>query len=167
MKIIIMSVSHTGTNFCKRLFRDKGWQDCALNQEPDQENAFFVGHIRNDDQIQRALSLSEKYPLICPLRHPYRVEASWLKQGRGTSKEMVQSYRLMMEKFIPLNPYIMAVDSPKREECLKVMAEGLDLPLKTDWSVQNSKVGTYAMELTDFDPSPEVQSFTKEINQFL
>jgi hypothetical protein len=162
-----MSVSHSGTNFCKRLFRDLGWQDCALNEEPVQDNAFYVGHIRNDDQIERALSLSEKYPLIIPIRHPYRVEESWLRQGRGSSADMLSSYRILVERFLPLNPYILAVDSPKRKEQLTRIAKGLDLPLTTDWEVINAKANTYGMDLKEFNPSSQVQSFTKEIHQFL
>jgi len=167
MRVVIASVSHTGTNFCKRLFIDKGWEDCAFNQEPSQGNAYLVGHIRHDDQIERALSLAQKYPLICPFRHPYRVEESWLRQGRGTSRDLVKCFELMFDKFLPLKPYIMPVDSPTREKWLDAMAKGLKLDLKTDWEVMNSKANTYAMELSEFTPSDEIIRFTKEINQFL
>lgn len=169
MRVVIASVSHTGTNFCKRLFRDLGWEDCGFNQEPAEANAFNVGHIRNDDIFPLGLRLVEKHkvPLICPFRHPYRVEESWLKQGRGSKEDLISAFRLMFSKCIPLNPYIMPVDSDKREECLDVMSKGLGLPLKTKWEVVNSKAGTFEKGLKDFDPSPEIVDFTKEINQFL
>jgi len=106
-------------------------------------------------------------PLICPFRHPYRVEESWLRQGRGTSDDLAACFRLMFEKCIPLGPYIMPVDSPMREECLKELEEGLGLTLKTEWQIQNSKAGTHDMDLSEFTPSPVIIEFTKEIHQFL
>ena len=169
MRVVIASVSHTGTNFCKRLFRDMGWEDCGFNQEPSQDNAFNVGHIRDDDIFWLGLRLAadHKIPLICPFRHPYRVEESWLKQGRGSTRDLINAFRLMFSKCIPLNPYIMAVDSPVREECLEKMAKGLKLPLKSDWEVIKSKASTFDKDLSEFNPSPEIVAFTKEINQFL
>lgn len=162
-----MSVSHTGTNFTKRLFIERGFEDLALNQSPTRKNAYYCGHIRPDDLQPLALKLAGRMPLICPFRHPYRTEASWLKQGRGTSKDLVAAYRILFEKYIPLKPYILAVDSPNREKQLSELSKGIGLDLKTDWEVINTKANTYATDLKDFNPSDEVIAFTKEINQFL
>lgn len=168
MRVVIASIPHTGTNFAKRLFRDKGWEDCPFNQEPSTPDAFNVGHIRDDDLFPMGLRLAEHgIPLICPFRHPYRVEESWRRQKRGSSKELVRCFQLLINKCLPHNPYILPVDSPIRERWLDEMAKGLGIPLKTDWEVINTKAGTFDMSLDEFKPSDEIIAFTKEINQFL
>ena len=168
MKIVILSVPHTGTNFTKRLFRDLGWEDVALNAEPlDNDNAFYVGHIRHDDLLNRAKWLAVKYPLICPFRHPFRCEESWRRRKKPRPiSEMIEGYKIMMDSFIPMDPYIMPVDSPLRKDCLKVMSKGLLVKLQTDWSVVGT-MGTHDLKLEDCIPSDPVIKLADEMQDFL
>lgn len=80
---------------------------------------------------------------------------------------MIECFRLYMEKFVPLNPYVIPVDSQFRDQALRAMASGLGLDLKTDWPVINGKQDTHDTALDDLNPSRAVLELTKEMAPFL
>jgi hypothetical protein len=106
-------------------------------------------------QIQRALDLALEMPLIVPLRHPYRVEESWKRRGKSVA-ELVSCFDTLAEKFAPLRPCFMPVDSPRREEALQELSGELGVELSTDWAVVHGEAGTHSLALEDLSPSPPV-----------
>lgn len=166
MNIVLISVPHTGTWFTIRLFTALRMAENNLVPARIEDNTVYHGHMLKGTQIGAALRLAKDMPLVCPLRHPYRCEESWKRRQKDVS-EMVECFRLYMEKFVPLNPYIMPVDSPRREQCLRAMAAGLGLPLQTDWPVVNGKADTHELDLPELSPSPSVVSLVEEMRPFL
>lgn len=165
MEIVLCSIPYTGTNFTAQLFTAKGFEHLANNDRP-QGNSIYVSHMIKETQISRALDLAKTRPLVVPLRHPFRVEAAFTRQG-WPLQDMLTAYRTLCNRFLPLDPYIMPVDSEAREQRLQALSEGLGIDLKTDWKVVASKSGTYSQTLDQFTPSPDVQALTEELNGFL
>ena len=146
--IAVVSVQHTGTIFVLKLFNNQ-YHQAKLDEIPDRPS-IHVGHI-SDKNIQAIKSL--EVPLIVPFRHPEYVAESWRRRGKclGILKH---AYMLLMEEIEPLNPYYLAVDSPKRENQLNEINESLGLRLKTDWKPQNSVTETYNLSKTELTPMP-------------
>ena len=165
MEIVILSVPHTGTNFCKRLFRDLGWEDVGLNERPRQKNAFYTGHVLKQGQIDAGLELSKSRPLLVPFRHPFRVEESWRRHKRDMD-DLIPAFKALMDQIVPKNPYFMPVDSCVRELSLKHLSDGIGVPLKTTWEVIGS-TGTAEMEFEDFSPSEGIRHLADEMKPLL
>ena len=165
MNVCLISVPHTGTWFTIRLF--KGMLEDGLNPARIEDNTVYHGHMLKGGQVCAALRMAKDMPLVCPLRHPYRCEESWKRRKKDVS-EMVECFRIYMDKFVPLNPYVMPVDSPRRDQCLRAMAAGLGMDLRADWgNVVNGKSGTHDLALSELSPSPAVVSLVKEMGPFL
>lgn len=165
MNIVLCSVPHTGTWFTIRLFTALRMAENGLTPAVVEDNTVYHGHMLKGTQVHAALRLARDMPLVCPLRHPYRCEESWKRRKKDVS-EMIECFRFYMDKFVPMTPYIMPVDSPRREQALRAMAAGLGLPLQTDWPVVNGKQNTHDVDLSELSPSPAVVSLVEEM-QFL
>lgn len=167
MNIVLCSVPHTGTWFTIRLFTSFGMQENGLNPAVVEDNTVYHGHMLKGGQVGAAVRFADSgMPLVCPLRHPYRCEESWKRRQKDVS-EMIECFRLYMEKFVPLNPYVMPIDSPVRDQALRAMAAGLGLPLKTDWPVVNGKQDTHDVALSELSPSPAVVGLVEDMRPFL
>jgi len=90
MRIVTISVPHTGTWFTIRLFTALRMRETGLNASVLEDGVIYHGHMQKGTQIGQALNLSKQMPLVCPLRHPYRVEESWRREGWDIS-EMIES----------------------------------------------------------------------------
>lgn len=167
MNVMVISVPHTGTTFTEELLRSNlrlHPTDCMERGE----NLIHREHTYNPDKVKLALNLlrDQPMPLVVPMRHPYLAEEAW-KRRKYEVDRMVFAYRALCEHFLPKDPVIMAVDSPKREECLQALSEALGADLKTDWAPVRSVGKTYDMKWQDLTPSDEVKRLADDMQPFL
>lgn len=153
---VVISVPHTGTNFTMKLFTDQGFKGHSLMAISHSPWTLYQGHVMKSSQINRALELAESMPLVIPMRHPYRVEESWRRRRKPVG-EMVTSFQVLMERFVPLDPYFMPVDSPVRESALARLSAGLGVEFGTTWAVHGGETGTHDLALDDLAPSNAVR----------
>lgn len=154
MNVVLISVPHTGTNFTISLFRQHGFRESNLTPTQLEPWTLYHGHMLKGTQVSMARKHAVHMPLVCPLRHPYRVEESWRRQSKDI-EHMVECFETMVREFMPLSPYILPVDSPRRDEALRELSEGLELEMTTDWPIVRERVGTHSM--TEFTPSQPVR----------
>ena len=161
-EIVIITVPHTGTNYAKSLFRQRGWEDVAVTEQPREgKSCFYAGHMIKDTQVMPALELAKTRPLVIPLRHPYRVELSWDRRGKD-KKEMFQAFDNLLKHFDPLNPFYIPVDEPKqRRIAVQEISDSLGIALQDTGEIVNSKAHTYDVPFDDITPSPEVIELAK------
>lgn len=164
-ELVLISIPHTGTSFTAGLFQDCGFRVAGLFERPGGKTLYH-GHMVKAGQTERALELASRMPLVVPLRHPYLVEEAWKRRGKSIG-ELIDCYRTLAERFMLLEPYIMPVDSDRREEALRVMNDGLDLRLETDWRVVNGKHQTHALRREHLSPSYPIKRLVEEIQPFL
>lgn len=160
--VVLISIPHTGTYFTIRLFTDAGLLEKGLFEPRRGAETIYHGHMLKDGQIERALELARVMPLVIPFRHPFRVEHSWNLRARPLD-EMFQCYRTFIDRFLPLKPYLMPVDSPRRAEVLARMSASLEVELVTDGSVVNGVRGTHKMKMSEFTPCKKVIEFAQEL----
>lgn len=164
-QICLISVPHTGTIFCVYLFVGRGYDNLGLNHPPVSRKCVYHGHMLKPTQVGFALEWVRKgLPLVMPLRHPYRVEEAWRRRGKDVG-EMIRGFRTMMDRFVPLDPYVMPVDSEARYGCLEAMRAGLGVDFQTDWTPRHVFLHTHG--LTQFSPSREVEGLVGEMGPFL
>lgn len=159
MEIILISVPYTGTNFTAKLFTDRGFQRINMNEVgPGSGDILRVAHCIKPTQVEPALKRVKKgLPLVLPCRHPYRVEESYTRKGdSGHIPVMIEAYENLIGKFSQLTDLWMCVDSEGREDQLEHLKNSLDLPLKTDWGVIDSKSTTWRLDIADLSPSQAV-----------
>ncbi|MEQ8504600.1 MAG: hypothetical protein RIB80_04690 [Rhodospirillales bacterium] len=123
-------------------------------------------HMIKETQMRRAEERAQKMPLILPLRHPFVVEEAWQRRGRPIA-ELLEGFRSYQDRFWPIAAHVMPVDSDRREACLAEMADGLGLPLKTDWTVINGREKTHDLRWTDCTPSDAVKRLADEMTPIL
>ena len=160
--VVLTSIPHTGTYFTIRLFTDAGFTEGSLFYPARGESHIYHGHMLKPGQIERALELAREMPLIIPFRHPYRVEHSWNLRARPLD-EMFRCYRTLVERFLPLKPLFMPIDSEQRVEHLKRLSAEVGVELSTDWSVVNGVRGTHKTKLEDLQPSQKVVDLVNEL----
>lgn len=167
MNVCIMSVPHTGTTFTEELLR-KNLRLHPTDCQDRGENLIHREHTYNEDKIRLAIQLlnEQPMPLICPMRHPFVTEEAW-KRRKYEVDRMVLAYRNLVKHFFPMKPLIMAVDSPKREECLEKLSEALKFDLKTDWKPERVVGKTHDLSWKDMTPSDEVKRLADEMGDFL
>jgi hypothetical protein len=164
--VVSVSIPHTGTYFTVKLFTDAGFTDGSLFHQARSGSHLYHGHLLKPAQIERAAELALEMPLVIPFRHPYRVANSWQLRARPLS-EMFECYRTLLERFLPLNPYFMPVDSDRREEALQRLSEGVGVRLTTDWSVVNGMKGTHKMKLEEIVPTRQVVELTRGLEPLM
>lgn len=164
--VVSISIPHTGTYFTIKLFTDAGFTDGSLFHPARSDAHVYHGHMLKESQIDRAVDLALDMPLVIPFRHPYRVEHSWNVRARPLD-EMLQCYRTLVERFMPLNPYWVPVDSDRRAEVLHRVSGGLGVSLVTDGSVVNGMKGTHTMKLSEFRPSAPVIELVDELRPLM
>lgn len=162
---MLSSIPHSGTYFTIRLFTDFGFREAGLF-EKCYPQTIYHGHMVKRGQIERALELSERMPLVIPMRHPFRVEESWKRRGRSVD-EMLACYRTFLAEFWLLRPYILPIDSERRDAALSKLREGLGLELRTDWPVVNGVKGAHAIGLDELEPSERVIELVEEMRPIL
>jgi hypothetical protein len=160
--VVSISVPHTGTYFTLKLFTDAGFTDGSLFHQPRSDSHVYHGHMLKEAQIARALDLACDMPLVIPFRHPFRVEHSWNLRSRPIS-EMLQCYRTLIDRFLPLNPYFVPIDSERRAEVLERLSASLEVRLSTDGAVINGVKGTHKMKMGEFQPSMPVMELVDEL----
>jgi hypothetical protein len=164
---VTISIPHTGTYFTIKLFTDAGYQDRGMcDRRLSSIPLIYHGHVDREEQVERALELARTLPLVIPFRHPYRVEHSWDK-SRWSLDALLQCYRTFVEKFLPLKPHLMPVDSPRRAELLAQISASLGVELKTDGSVINSLHKTHGMQMSEFSPSKRVIELAKSLEPIM
>jgi hypothetical protein len=164
--VVSVSIPHTGTYFTVKLFTDAGFTDGSLFHQARSDSHLYHGHLLKPAQIERAAELALEMPLVIPFRHPYRVANSWQLRARPLS-EMFDCYRTLLDRFLPLNPYFMPVDSDRREEALQRLSEGVGVRLTTDWSVVNGMKGTHKVKLEEITPTRQVVELTRGLEPLM
>jgi hypothetical protein len=164
--VVSISIPHTGTYFTIKLFTDAGFTDGSLFHQARSDSHLYHGHMIKEAQIARALDLACEMPLVIPFRHPYRVAHSWDMRARPLP-EMFECYRTLLERFLPLKPYFMPVDSDRREEALQRLSDGVGVRLATDWSVVNGMKSTHTLKLEEITPIKPVVELAKELEPLM
>jgi hypothetical protein len=164
--VVLTSIPHTGTYFTIKLFTDAGFSEGSLFYPARGDAHIYHGHMLKPGQIERALELAREMPLVIPFRHPYRVEHSWHLRARSFD-ELLRCYRTFIDKFLPLKPLFMPIDSERREEHLKRLSAEVGVTLSTDWGVVNGVRGTHKVKLEDLTPSPKVVELVSELSPLM
>ncbi len=164
---VTISIPHTGTYFTIKLFTDAGYHDKGLfDHRTKPAPTIYHGHMLKEGQISRALELAQAMPLIIPFRHPYRVANSWNARGKPLD-EMFACFRVFTERFLPLNPHLMPIDSPRRAEVLAQISRTIGVDLRTDGSVINGVRGTHKVKFEDLKPSKKVIELAKSLESVI
>ncbi|MCP4317736.1 MAG: hypothetical protein GY789_17385 [Hyphomicrobiales bacterium] len=166
MRVVLISVTHTGTNLLEDILKNGGFSRFPLEGGPrDVEgDAYYVGHVLHMNHSRQAEALGREIPVICPLRHPYRVEESWKRRGKNIG-EMVDAFRDLVGRSSGAN--FLPVDIPGRNYWLERLAGVLGRDLATDWPVKRSVCGTHSLELGECTPSLPVVALARELSEFL
>ena len=93
----------------------------------------MVGHIDNQERTDRAIELMQEHPAIIPLREEKDVVESWSKRNRPLS-DLTHAYK-NLERLLEHQPYILPLQSYKRQQALDLINQELGLNLETDWEV--------------------------------
>ena len=167
MEIVLISVMHTGTHVLKRIFDDAGFTGVGIGHSPPDwcVDAYRHGHVLTMNCSMLAIRLGETMPVVCPLRHPYRVEESWKRRGKEIGP-MIAQFRELAGKFAPM-AHVVPVDGPERDHWLDQLSGVLGRDLKTDWPIVRSISGTHDLALGDCNPSAPVEALVGEIGEFL
>jgi hypothetical protein len=154
-ELCLISVPHNGTMFTREIFVTNGWHEQGLNGRPDQTPTLYQGHCEKLTQVDMALDLGKRMPIVMPLRHPYRVEESWRRRGLEHDR-MRQAYRNMLTVMHPHVDVWLPIDgSPmvKRysHHRLNYLARK---KLKIDWdTLVNAEKNTHDIPISALDPS--------------
>ena len=162
-EICLISVPHNGTGFAIQMFVKNGWQEQPLNGRPMREPVLYQGHCESASQWRMALALSERMPLIMPLRHPYRVEESWRRRGEDHDR-MMRAYAVMLSILVPHVSVWVPLDAgvDERVRARLNLAKMAGKALDIDWDTPiNSVHSTHAVPLSELDPSPRIRNIRK------
>ena len=163
MHVVLLTIPYSGTNFTADLFVRRGFERCGFFDEPAGD-AVYVGHMVRNVQIDKALELAQDRPLITTFRHPFRIEESARRLNNPAYLAALDNF---FSQILPLNPFIVPVDSDSRDDYLQELEFSLGFGLETDWEPLGVKAGTNEMQLSDFRPSPEIIGLCLEQHQFL
>ncbi len=163
MKVCIASIPHTGTWFVRSLFIDQGFEHVGEKDKP-RERTVYVKHIIDQPKVDLCFDKAKRMPLVCPLRHPFLVEESWGRRQRPID-ELVWCFHRLIE--MTHLAYIVPVDSETREDCLRVLSDGVGIPLTTDWGAVNGRESTHSIHWTDCSPSEPIKKIASTYAGFL
>lgn len=104
-------------------------------------------------------------PLIVTLRHPFVTEEAW-KRRKYEVDRMILAYRNLLKFFWPAD-YVISVDSPRREELMQTLANGLGVELKTNWEPVRVVGKTHDLAWQDMNPSEPVRALAEEMKEIL
>ena len=129
--ILIPTIQHTGSHFVVGLFGIDVGRAKRPGMQSGEPNEVIFEHVeRNTEAV---LHLAARHPTIIPLRHPKVVAKSYLSRNK-TEQTMCDNFRIVVERFDPLNPYYLPIDVADRHDYLDVINKDMDLELKTDWT---------------------------------
>lgn len=168
--IVVSSIRHTGTWFTIGLFRNAGWKETGLNTARHEDNTVYHGHMEKETQIKPALELAKHYPIVIPLRHPFRVEESWRRReqhGFCTTGKMIECLNILLDRFMPLDPLMLPVDSDCREQCLANIETITGVSLETDWQPVNSKKQSHSLRWDELRPSKAIERWCLNNHTFM
>jgi hypothetical protein len=163
-QLVLISVPYTGTNFTLGLFAAEGFEPVPLNK-PVAGKVIYQGHMTSGNQVRFACELAASRPLVIPLRHPFRACESARRRGASVGS-ILAAYRTFSDVFLPMSPYLLPVDSVRRDCYLGRLRE--EWPgLATDWGVVGSHSGTSDLELKDCQPSQAEIDLVEELETLL
>ena len=168
--LLVPSVRHTGTWFTIQLFMRQGWKQTHPDLYPMGPETVYHAHVERERDVDTMVKLAGCEPMVIPFRHPFRVEESWRRREKHCihNEQMLFSYRMLIDKILPLNPLIMPVDADiNRDEALEALSAKTGVELTTDWLPINSKKQSHGLPFADLTPSPEIISITKELEPVL
>lgn len=169
-RVIIGSVPHTGTNLMKEILKYAGYRTMSPSDHVAScKKIAHVAHVLKETQISQILSLGRDWPVVCPLRHPYRVAESWRRMSwPWTEDEMVEAFRVLVNRIIvPLGASVVPVDSPFRDGYLRALGERIGEDLKSDWPIVAPKANTHGLSMDELSPTPKTEALVREIGEFL
>ena len=166
-ELVLLSVPHTGTNVLRRIFTDHGYEMRFVNDAPETEQNYYFAHTTNLADVQRGLQLAKRMPIVCPMRHPFRVEESWRRRQKDLSHGFWDAWHHLRTMVIPAGCFVMPVDVPDRDEHLGRLGDLLGVRLTTDWPLCRSRAGTHDLPLSETNPSPEVRNMASELGWLL
>lgn|GEM_PF-3504961 len=150
-QITLCTVPHSGTTFTQKLF---------------EANDFDVVQNHCDEWQYVRKALMAPYPLVTTLRHPFLVEESWYQRGKEIAP-MIKAFDLWLEHIYSKDPYILSVDSPRRQEGLEAIAKAFEFPAVTDWKPERVVAHTFDLTLEDLNPSREVVELAERMSGVL
>jgi hypothetical protein len=161
-EICLISVPHNGTKFTCDVFRRHGWSEYTLVGRPTSKPAFYVGHCVKLSQTLHAITLSDKMPLVVPLRHPYRVEESWARRDYDAG-DLVHAYRNMLELLDPVVDVWLPIDAKPiiRAVQHKTLEAVAGKTLDINWDNRVEALSEYDTPINDLDPSPAIREIRR------
>ena len=163
-QLVLISVPYTGTNFTLDLFGRIGYAAVPLNK-PAAGKVIYQGHMTSHNQVRFACEMAASRPLVIPLRHPFRACES--ARRRGTSVDAIlAAYRTLWDVFMPMRPYLLPVDSVRRDSYLGGFRQRWPA-LVTDWGVVRSLSGTFDMSLDGYTPTEPEAELVAELADLL
>lgn len=167
MLICTPSVMHSGTHLLRHFIL----KDFRMLGTKQIEGVLYQtgGHFINS-ALPNLLSWFDKrdqeYPLICPMRHPARIRASFLARGRqliydpenkrNSYPNEGSDYESQWKNLIATNEkypiyFIHVDDIENRDKQVRELGKILDMFLTCDWPINdlsNAKKGTHTLEIT-------------------
>ena len=117
MKIVVLSVPHSGTRFINRVIRRAGGDT----------------NIVHAGTVERANELTEADVVVCAVRHPIHTYLSWKRRRRSLTL-LPKCFERLEAKEGALSVLFLCVDGEKREQQLEAISEKTGLELLTDWT---------------------------------
>lgn len=160
-ELVLSSVPHSGTRFVEKIFTDHRprWHVIGLNGQPNPTPTVFEGHMVKPGLTQRVIELSKRMPVVVPLRHPFRVEQSWLlREDRNEISQLWEAFDNLLGPIYDLGQRVtyMPIDASVAVRTLQEMklCDTADAALEPQWDEKvNSKAETWRLELGDIEPS--------------
>lgn len=166
MNILVVTIPHSGTHVLRyqilNAYFEDGDQGCFFNG--DSKNKMVKCHT---DQIFRFEKELNTYPVFTSLRHPRRIAKSFEERhekfgnrlNNYAKDNLHNHFHILMDLIDKKNPFYLHVDHEIRDQEVQNMADFLNLPLKSDWSVckrSGAVCGNHDIDIEDCPKVPEV-----------
>lgn len=118
LRVVVLSVPHTGTRFAKRLLE----QRCRVRPV----------HVTDADDVIRS-HVDNADLVVCPTRNPDACWRGWLKRRHGDDQEFAAAWQSLQAWSDDLSPHWLPVDVPGREAYRQQLECAVGSTLPTDW----------------------------------
>jgi hypothetical protein len=154
IEICVPTMMQSGTHLLRfeilRRFH-KGNPTALHYFDGETDNRSFVFHLHEPEYQYIYQSMMEQLPVFTSLRHPYRMWQSYLRrQTKDRMNHTIDLFNLQWNRQINVtakyNPMYVHVDNEEiRDKQVDEMGKFLNLPLKTNWPVNNHSGSVHGM----------------------
>jgi len=136
--IILVTVPHTGTSFFRDLLRahfaQRTYRDLFEGAD-----GFCVMHV-TEDTIADIAAIADPV-LVTTTRDPGAVKLSYRRRGESLDA-LADYWKRWWDMVCQYKPYVVSVDSPRRDELLAELGGALGVEFATDWAPVNAWKGS-------------------------